>query len=127
MPPLERAFDVGPQGVIVFDLIGRKDLQDMTDQSQERTARLLHAAGEPRPAGHATNSTASTRAPSETCGRVALPALFDPQCRRGYSKEKMRFQSPFMLITVQSRAFASSISETENVPTLVSGRSPAGP
>jgi hypothetical protein len=50
-----------------------------------------------------------------------------PCSRRGYSKEKMRFQSFFMLITVQSRAFASSISETENVPTLVSGRSPAGP
>src|SRR5208337_3064098 len=41
-----------------------------------------------------------------------------------YSKGKIRFQSFFMLITVQPRAFASSISETENVPTLVSGRSP---
>jgi hypothetical protein len=44
-----------------------------------------------------------------------------------YSNEKMRFQSFFMLITVQARAFASAISAWLNVPTLVSGNPPAGP
>jgi hypothetical protein len=44
-----------------------------------------------------------------------------------YSNEKMRFQSFFMLITVQARDFASSMSAWVNVPTLLSGSPPAGP
>jgi hypothetical protein len=44
-----------------------------------------------------------------------------------YSNAKMRFQSLFMLITVQPRVFASSMSDWGKVPTLVSGSPPAGP
>jgi hypothetical protein len=43
------------------------------------------------------------------------------------SNAKMRLQSFFMLITIQARDFASSISVWLNVPTLVSGKPPAGP
>ena len=43
------------------------------------------------------------------------------------SNAKTRFQSFFMLITDQPLVFASVISESENVPTLVSGCPPAGP
>ena len=59
------------------------------------------------------------------CGRSAgtrYHAFIAP-----YSKLKMRFQSFFMLITVQCRVFASSISDSAKVPTLVSGSPPAGP
>ena len=47
----------------------------------------------------------------------------------GYSADHGNtvFQSFFMLITVQPRCFASSISDWLNVPTLVSGRPLAGP
>jgi len=41
--------------------------------------------------------------------------------------EKMRFQSFFMLMTVQPFCFASSYSAWVKVPTLVSGRPCAGP
>jgi hypothetical protein len=44
-----------------------------------------------------------------------------------YSNAKIRFQSFFMLITVQSFFFASSYSSGVNVPTLVSGKPFAGP
>ena len=40
---------------------------------------------------------------------------------------KIRFQSFFIEITVQPRCMASSISDWENVPTLVSGSPLAGP
>jgi len=43
------------------------------------------------------------------------------------SNAKMRFQSFFMLITVHPLAFASPISDWSKVPTLVSGKPPAGP
>jgi 6-phosphofructokinase len=43
------------------------------------------------------------------------------------SNAKMRLLSFFMLTTVQLFALASSISDWVNVPTLVSGRPPAGP
>jgi hypothetical protein len=45
----------------------------------------------------------------------------------GYSNAKMRFQSFFMLITVQPSFFASSYSACVKVPTLLSGRPWAGP
>ena len=43
------------------------------------------------------------------------------------STAKIRFQSRFMLITTHPRAFASSRSDDENVPTWVSGSPAAGP
>ena len=43
------------------------------------------------------------------------------------SNAKMRFQSSFMLMTVQPFFCASSYSACGNVPTLVSGRPFAGP
>ena len=45
----------------------------------------------------------------------------------GYSNANTRFQSVFMLTTVQARDFASSMSGWPNVPTLVSGSPFAGP
>jgi hypothetical protein len=45
----------------------------------------------------------------------------------GYSNAKIRFQSFFMLITVQPSFFASSYSACVKVPTLLSGRPWAGP
>jgi hypothetical protein len=42
-------------------------------------------------------------------------------------KRETRFQSFFMLITDQPPVFASIINESESVPTLLSGRPPAGP
>jgi hypothetical protein len=45
----------------------------------------------------------------------------------GYSNAKMRFQSFFMLITVQPSFFASLYSACVKVPTLLSGRPWAGP
>ncbi len=47
--------------------------------------------------------------------------------RAAYSKAKMRFQSVFMLMTVQPFFVASSYSAGVKVPTLVSGRFCAGP
>jgi hypothetical protein len=44
-----------------------------------------------------------------------------------FSNGKIRFQSFFMLITVQPFLFASAIKASEKVPTWVSGRPPAGP
>ena len=43
------------------------------------------------------------------------------------SNPKMRFQSFFMLITVQPSFFASSYKSSVNVPTLVLGKPLAGP
>jgi hypothetical protein len=43
------------------------------------------------------------------------------------SKEKIRAQSFFMLITIQPFLFASSISDSGKVPNLVSGSPLAGP
>lgn len=44
-----------------------------------------------------------------------------------YSKEKIFFQSFFMLTTVQPFFFASSYKACVNAPTLVAGRPVAGP
>src|SRR5215204_6564525 len=49
------------------------------------------------------------------------------QPRASYSNAKMRFQSFFMLITVQPFFVASSKSAGVKAPTLVSGRPEAGP
>ena len=46
---------------------------------------------------------------------------------KNYSNAKMRFQSFFMLITVQPFFLASSYSAWVKVPTLVSGSPSAGP
>jgi hypothetical protein len=44
-----------------------------------------------------------------------------------FSKAKMRFQSFFMLMTIQPSFFASSLSASVKMPTFVSGRPWAGP
>ena len=59
--------------------------------------------------------------------KVGIENLADRTLDCGYSSAKMRFQSFFMLITVQPFFFASSYSAGVNVPTLVSGRPCAGP
>jgi hypothetical protein len=50
-----------------------------------------------------------------------IPSLGLTIARRTYSNEKVRFQSFFMLITVQPSFFASSYSACVKVPTFVSG------
>jgi hypothetical protein len=67
--------------------------------------------------------------PIEPLGRPFSSRQTSPaaESKAFYSNAKMRFQSFFMLITVQLLAFASSISDWSNVPTLVSGNPPAGP
>jgi hypothetical protein len=60
-------------------------------------------------------------------GITDIHAMFAHDIYGVISKAKMRFQSFFMLITVQPSFFASSNSSCVNVPTLLSGRPSAGP
>jgi hypothetical protein len=84
--------------------------------------------------------------PSDTRGRSRVPELGSLGSVRGalsngrpyrehpklrfssfYSNAKIRRQSFFILITVQPLLFASSYNAWVKVPTVVSGRPPAGP
>jgi hypothetical protein len=70
----------------------------------------------------ADRSAAGPRARNEY-GKIPLNVRFASY----FSNAKMRFQSSFMLITVQAFLVASASSVSENVPTLVFGSPLAGP
>jgi hypothetical protein len=58
---------------------------------------------------------------------VGCPVSANKRHRAPYSKAKTRFQSFFMLMTIQPFFFASSSSAAAKVPNLLSGRPRAGP
>src|ERR1700679_622147 len=83
---------------------------------------VLITAGAPGTSTQVESQGSGSKATTVTSDRVAGDFTLGLRF-----KEKMRFQSFFMLITTQAFFVALLRSSSENVPTAVSGRCTAGP